>query len=118
MGSTNLGNLGRLFARRPDLFPRWAMRRGLLATSLVLFGLALALVAWPLLKRRTLPNLPPPRVFVAGQAISLGPEGDGQALDAVRRYAQSSVAVLLPRGDKGERRAFSRALLGGEIDRV
>ncbi len=94
------------------------MRRGLLATSFVLFALALALVAWPFLKRRTEPNLAPPRVFVAGQEISLGPAGDGQALEAIRRYAQGPVAIVLPRGDRAEKRSFSRSLLGVEIDRV
>jgi vancomycin resistance protein YoaR len=94
------------------------MRRGLLATSLLLLGLGLAVLAWPKLQRRSEPTLPPPRVFVAGQEIALGPEGDGQALDAVRRYAQSSVAVVLPRGDKNDKRMFSRAALGAEIDRV
>src|SRR4051812_10544781 len=94
------------------------MRRGLLAGSLALFSLALVLLAWPLIKRRTEPNLPPPRVFVAGQEISLGPQGDGQALEAVRRYALGPVAVLVPRGDKAEKRLFSRAALGAEIDRA
>src|SRR5262249_7384729 len=94
------------------------MRRGLLATSFILLGLGICLLAWPQIRRRSEPTLPPPRVFVAGQEIALGPEGDAQALDAVRRYAQSPVAVSLSKGEKPEKRMFSRAALGAEIDRV
>ena len=36
----------------------------------------------------------------------------------MRRYAQGSIALVLPRGEKVERRSVSRAVLGAEIDRV
>jgi vancomycin resistance protein YoaR len=119
MAIQSADNLGRLFARKPDLFPRCAMRRGLFATSFILFALALGVLAWPLVRENTGPSVPLPRVLLAGQAISLGPEGDAQALEAVRRYAQSPVTIVLPAViEKPERRSILRSLLGAEIDRV
>ncbi len=99
------------------LVPEWWRRAALLA-SILLAGAAVALGFYPLYARRAVPQLAPPRVVLAGQELVLGPEGDAQALEVVRRYAKAPLALVLPRGEAPERRLFSRALLGAEIDRV
>jgi vancomycin resistance protein YoaR len=59
-----------------------------------------------------------PKVRLAGQDIPLTPDGDAVALDAVRRYAQGAVTVVLGALPSAQRRAIARADLGAEIDRV
>ena len=56
-----------------------------------------------------------PKVRLAGQDIPLTAEGDAVALDAVRKYAQGAVTVVLAGSDK---RTVARSALGAEIDRV
>ncbi len=101
----------------PAIAWEWWRSAALLA-SVLLAVAAVALGFYPLYAQRAVPKLRPPRVILAGQEIVLGPEGDAQALEVVRRYAKAPVAIVLPRGDGPEKRPFSRALLGVEIDRV
>jgi vancomycin resistance protein YoaR len=90
----------------------------LFVASGVLACAALALFAWPLLERRPSAAAPAPRVLLAGQAIPEGPDGELMALEVVRRYARSPVTIELARGETLEKRPFSRAAFGIEIDKV
>ena len=101
---------------RPSRGPSWRPF-ALLASSILACG-ALGLAVPPLYAKEAAPKGGTPRVTLAGRDISLGPEGDAQALDAVRRYAQAPVALVMPGVEKAERRSLSRASLGAEIDRV
>jgi vancomycin resistance protein YoaR len=93
-------------------------RRALLWASAVFGVAALGLGAWPLYAAHTSAAALPPRVFLAGQEIPLGPDAEARALDVVRRYAKSQVAIRLTRGDVPEKRLFSRAAFGLAIDRA
>src|SRR5690349_13416819 len=73
---------------------------------------------WPAIGRRTNAAAAPPRVLLAGQPIPDGPEGDQRALEVVRRYARSPVTIELARGSTPEKRSFSRAAFGIEIDKA
>jgi len=101
----------------PSLFPRESWRRATLLASVVLAGASLALFVRPLDGRRAEQGAVLPQVFLAGQEISLGPDGDAQALEIVRRYAKGAIAITLPRGESPETRQFSRAAFGLEIDK-
>jgi vancomycin resistance protein YoaR len=90
----------------------------LVLASAVLASASLALFTWPLVGLRTNSAAPVPRVLLAGQDIPVGPEGDQKALEVVRRYAKSAVAIDLARGGAPEKRSFSRAAFGVEIDKV
>jgi vancomycin resistance protein YoaR len=83
-----------------------------------LAALSSAVFAWPLYGRRASATSPAPRVLLAGQEIPEGPEGDQKALEIVRRYAKSPIVVDLARGETPEKRTFSRAAFGIEIDKV
>jgi len=79
---------------------------------------ALAVLAWPLFGLTASRGVPPPVVLLAGQAIPLGPDAEARALEAVRAYARSPIAIELLRGDPPDKRLVSRALLGLEIDKA
>src|SRR4051812_11192401 len=114
-------------------------RRAALVASAVLALVGVVLVFCPTPKGPEASS--PPRILLAGQDVAIGEGaivggvagqvagavagalGNAQApeaagVEAVRRYAQGAIALVLPLGEKIERRSVSRAVLGAEIDRV
>jgi len=114
-----------LFAPSRPHFPKWRVAaverslvscRAFVAASVVLASLAGLLVAWPLWERRVDSSVPLPTLWLAGQLLPPGPEGDAKALEVFRRYAKSPIVIELPRGGPPDKRLVSRAALGLEID--
>jgi vancomycin resistance protein YoaR len=88
------------------------------AASLVVVLVAGAGAAWRLWPDPPPPpseTAPPPNLVVAGASIEPSDDPVADALDQVRRYAQSPLSLKLPDGSKRE---MTPASLGVEIDRV
>jgi vancomycin resistance protein YoaR len=62
-------------------------------------------------------DAPPPRILIAEEEIPYGAEGHAKALEAVRRFAQSSVAISLSEAGQPTR-TLSFAALGAEVDKA
>src|SRR5437588_10306405 len=105
-----------LFAPSRAVFPKWRVasressfgRPVLVVASVVLASLAAALFAWPLWRHRVDSSAATPSVWLAGQEIAAGPDGDFKALEVVRRYAKAAVTIELRRGGSPEKRVLSR----------
>lgn len=90
--------------------------RGLaLAAIFAVAGVLIGLVLIPGAPKSVDPNAPSPDFILLGQHIPASPDASDRALELVRRYASSNIAIKLP---DGKRHEISRAALGAEVQRA